>query len=145
MRRFHVLAAAALLVFHSPLEAADFAPWSSFELQQHCLEYTDASQSADSLLCAAYLRGFIEGSSKVQFLTDEVKSGRRESFDERAFRTRLGVRRDAKSLYCVDRSLSLSQFVAEMLAQLKERPPEEGPSASAVIYATLQRFHRCSA
>jgi hypothetical protein len=147
MRRHHVLTAAALLLLDSqltaPLSAADLAPWSGAELNRRCLAYGDAPQSPDSQSCAAYVRGFVDGSTLVHFQADPT-STLRESFSDRAFRTRLGVRRAAQPLYCVDSTVSLSQFVAQMLTHLQEHPRERDESASAVLYGTLMRFHRCS-
>lgn len=148
MRRHSVLTTAALLLlldsyFTTPLRAADLGPLSGIELHRRCLAYTDAPQSADSRSCAAYIHGFIDGSPQVQFYTDETAVHRRESFSDRALRTRLGLRPDPQPLYCVNDSVSLSKFIAQMLTHLDDHPPHEDMSASVVLYATLQRFHRC--
>ena len=146
--RHQVLTAAALLMLGSPLSAglsaADLAPWSGAELQRRCLLYEDAPESPDSLSCAAYVRGFVEGSTQIQFRAVTTNPSR-ESFSERAFRTRLGVQRAPQPVYCIDRTASLSRFVAQMLAHIEEHPTKGDVSAGAVLHATLLRFYRCTA
>lgn len=148
MRRDYVPTALALLLLGSQLTAragaAELAPWSGAELQRRCLAYADAPESPDSRSCAAYIRGFLDGSTEVQ-VRAATTSGRLETFDERALRTRLGVRRAPEPLYCVDGTLPLSRFIAQVLTHLEEHPPRDDVGANTVLYGTLLRFHRCRA
>lgn len=145
-RRYHMLTIAAMLLLTSqPSFPADLSPLSGSELHERCRAYASAPHSTEGRSCAAYIRGFIEGSTLVQLHTSETAVTQQESFSERAFRTRLGLRSSAQPLYCVDRTMSLSRFIMQMLAHLDERPRERDANAGDVLYSTLQRFYRCSA
>jgi hypothetical protein len=47
--------------------------------------------------------------------------------------------------YCVDGSLTVGNFIIQMLVQAERSVPRETEDASALIFSTLNRFHRCSA
>jgi hypothetical protein len=133
------------LILTTPLgaqvQAAEFAPLTSVELHELCLTYVDAPEGDEGQACAAYVRGFIEGSDRVVLRSDDQAHG--ESFSERAWRTRLGVPRPEPQ-YCLQKTLSLQAFISQLLAQAKRKPPEQDVSAQELLYATLSRFHRCS-
>jgi hypothetical protein len=124
-------------------DAAELAPLTSMELHELCLAYVHAPQSEEARACAAYVRGFIEGSDQVVLRNDATEEARRESFSERAWRTRLGTA-TPKPQYCLDESLPLRDFITQMLQQAEREPPMEDVSAEALLYGTLSRFHRCS-
>lgn len=125
------------------VQAAELAPLTSVELHELCLTYIDAPESDEGQACAAYVRGFIEGSDRVVLRSDEPAQAHAESFSERAWRTRLGVPRP-EPRYCLEETLSLQEFIAQLLAQAERKPPEQDVSAHELLYATLSRFHRCS-
>jgi hypothetical protein len=125
------------------LNAAELAPLTSVELHELCLAYVRAPKSEDARACAAYVRGFIEGSDQVVIRSVVAKELRRESYSERAWRTRLGMS-TPEPHYCLDKALSLRAFVTQVLMQAERKPPAKDMSASALLYATLSHFHRCS-
>jgi hypothetical protein len=133
------LMVAALL---ARVDAAELAPLTSVELYELCLAYGRAPESEEAQACAAYVRGFIEGSEQV-VLRNHDKEARPESFSERAWRTRLGAS-PPKPRYCLKARLPLREFIAQMLKQAEHNPPTEDSSADALLYGTLSRFHRCS-
>jgi Rap1a immunity proteins len=133
------LMVAALL---ARVDAAELAPLTSMELHELCVAYIRAPESEEAQACAAYVRGFIEGSEQV-VLRNHDEEARPESFSERAWRTRLGAN-PPKHRYCLKERLSLRQFIAQMLKQAERKPPTEDSSADALLYGTLSRFHRCS-
>jgi hypothetical protein len=138
---FRVLFALLSLVL-VPADATELAPLTSAELGELCGVYLESPESDQGRACSAYVRGFIEGSTKVVVREDsEIRS---ESFSERAWRTRLGIRSLPVPEYCVEKAISLRDFVVQLLEQAEHKPPAAEESASALLYATLSRFHRCS-
>jgi hypothetical protein len=141
------LHAGALLLLASILAmrhaAADLSPLTSVQLRELCQAYVHAQESEDAHSCAAYVRGFVEGSDRILLRPDEAKVTRRESFSERAWRTRLGIGAPAKPEYCLDDTVSLQELIGQLLLQAERTPPNEDMSASALLYGTLSRFHRC--
>jgi hypothetical protein len=127
--------------FLARVDAAELAPLTSMELHELCLAYIRAPESEEAQACAAYVRGFIEGSEQVVLRNnDEVRP---ESFSERAWRTRLGAT-PQKPRYCLKARLPLREFITQMLKQAERKPPTEDSSADALLYGTLSRLHRCS-
>ncbi len=135
-----LLLASILVMRHA---AADLAPLTSIELHELCRAYVHARQSADAHRCAAYVRGFVEGSGRILLRPDDAKVTRRESFSERAWRTRLGIRALSRPEYCLDDKVSLQELIAQVLSQAERTPAKEDVSASALLYGTLSRFHKC--
>lgn len=136
--RTRCIALSALMLLGTQGSGAELAPLSSAELHRICLAYTRSPESAEGVRCAAYVRGFVEGSSLVVLADEPTK---RETFTERAFRTRMGVLADPK--YCVNTSVTLNDFILQMLVQAEDKSPQESESASELLYRTLNRFHRC--
>jgi hypothetical protein len=124
------------------LHAAELEPLTSVELHALCQAYVHSPESEDARACAAYVRGFIEGSDEVIVRSEDAQHLPRESFSERAWRTRLGISR-SEPRYCLSATVSLQELIAQLLAQAERKPPAGDVSASALIYATLSRFHRC--
>jgi hypothetical protein len=149
MRRHRLLIVVALVLLDwrlaSQAGAADLAPLSSADLLKRCLHYIESPASAEGRSCGAYVRGFIEGSPKVVLLTEETNRRQRESFSERALRTRLGTLTIPDPDYCLNSKVSLREFITQMLGHAEVNPPEEHVSASALLYGTLSQFYRCSA
>jgi Rap1a immunity proteins len=127
----------------APLSATDLLPLSSAELHKRCLVFSESPQSEEGRACAAYVRGFIEGSDRIVLReSDPIVQQQSESFSERALRTRLG-RISPKPEYCLQSALSLQEFIAQMLAYAEDHPPASDASASVLLYGTLRRFYRC--
>jgi hypothetical protein len=125
------------------LFAADLAPLSAIELHERCRAYVDEPDSAKGRSCAAFVRGFIEGSPEIHYCANAWEKEQKESFSDRALRTRLGVRPHATPLYCLDSSVSLQNFIASIVSYIDEHPSPEGLTASDVLYGTLRRSYRC--
>jgi hypothetical protein len=126
------------------LLASDLAPLSSAQLHAQCLAYAAAPTSTEGQLCSAYLRAFIEGSDRVQY--DPAKEqDPDESFTERALRTRYGGPTAVRPQYCVNSSVTVDDLIIQLLVQADSHLPDESRAAASLIYATLNRFHRCGA
>lgn len=135
-----LLLASILTMRHA---GADLAPLTSIELHQLCLAYMHEPDSEDAQACAGYVRGFVEGSDRVLLRADETKVSRRESFSDRALRTRLGIGAPPRPEYCLDDTVTLQKIVEQLVLHAERAPPKENVSASALLYGTLSRFHRC--
>jgi len=130
--------------FAAQLHAAELGPEpiTGVELLALCQVYVHSPESADGRACAAYVRGFIDGSDEVILLAQDPQQPR-ESFGERAWRTRLGISKPPPR-FCLSAAVSLQDFAAQLLAQASRKFPAEDGSARALLYATLGRSHRCS-
>jgi hypothetical protein len=124
------------------LHAAELEPLTGVELLALCQAYVHSPERDDARACAAYVRGFIEGSDEVIVRADDAQQPPRESFSERAWRTRLGISAPAPR-YCLSAAVSLRDLVAQLLAQAGRKLPAEDVSARALLYAALSRSHRC--
>jgi hypothetical protein len=121
--------------------SAELAPLGAIELHRLCIGYAEDAEGIHGKACAAYIRGFIEGSALVRV---DLPAPPGESFTERAFRTRLG-NGNARARYCVDGSVTVAALVIQLLVQAEGSAPTESDTASDLIQATLNRFHRCRA
>jgi hypothetical protein len=119
----------------------DLQPFSSVDLHRACVAYLASPQGAEGARCDAYVRGFVEGSSKVVVQT--ATESQRSAFRERALRTRLGWPKDPRPTYCIDGATSIQQFVSQLVEEAAITPPLDNVDASALIVAMLQRHHVC--
>jgi hypothetical protein len=120
------------------LHAFEFV--SSAEVADRCRAYLQDVDSEDGRYCAAYVRGFIDGSALVVLKADPDST---ESFAQRAARTRLGRPLIVRPEYCIDASLGMTQLVQQIVAVADERPPREDVDAAVLLYATFDRYHKC--
>jgi hypothetical protein len=139
----HCLTLVLISSLFAKADAAELAPLSAAELHERCLGYALSAESKDGLICGTYVRGFIEGSEIVEL--EVVSPDRGETFTQRAFRTRVGGTRTVTPRYCVNSSVTLSQFIIQMLAQAESSPPSRDEGASVLLLGTLARYHLCSA
>lgn len=146
MRRIHLRAKWAivptLILLSGKGVATELEPLMATELRKECLAYVQFPDSIEGAVCSTYVRAFVEGSPLIVLAVEPSAS---ESFTQRALRTRLGSRNDIEPKYCVDPSLTLNDFVLQLLVQAEDKPVLEGESASELLYRTLNRFHRCEA
>lgn len=141
-RRSREIAAwtAAVLSATLPVDVDAFDLVSSARIAEQCRSYLKDPDSEDGRYCAAYVRGFIDGSAIVVVQTP---AGASESFGQRAARTRLGRPLIARPEYCIDSSIGLTRLVEQIVAVADERPPREDVDAAVLLYATFARFHKC--
>jgi hypothetical protein len=141
MKSYRVVIAAGFLLMCAALHssAQELISLTSSELRSLCLAYEAAPESSESRLCAAYIRGFIDGSESIQRV--EGESPQRESFSERAFRTRVGAQRASEPRYCLAATLPVSRFIGQLLLYLDES--RATADARTAILGTLGRFYPC--
>ena len=125
---------------------------STEELTLHCAVYGDDPDGEDGIFCVRYIQGFIDGA----VATDErvtynvaAEYGKKETFTERAIRTRVGSRlnRYGPSYYaefCLGDPVPLAEVVEVVVADLLKLESFEGRElARDVVYATLRREYPC--
>jgi len=141
--------AAASLLLASP--AADALPTLTVaELAKICSSQT-SSEEPDG--CSLYTQGFVDGAIATDprvavRITEEIEE--RESFTDRAFRTRLGQRLDRLGPsylagFCIGQPISaqaLSALVKTELALVRNRATDTDP-ARELIYRVLTREFPC--
>ncbi len=143
---------ALLLVTVYATEATAVEALSTEELVLHCAVYEDDPDGEDGIFCVRYVQGFIDGA----VATDErvtynvaAEYDKRESFTERAIRTRVGSRieRYGPSYYaefCLGDPVPLAEVVEVVVADLLSLESFEGREhARDVVYATLRREYPC--
>ena len=125
---------------------------STEELILHCAVYGDEPDGEDGIFCVRYIQGFIDGA----VATDErvtynvaAEYGKKETFTERAIRTRVGSRlnRYGPSYYaefCLGDPVPLAEVVEVVVADLLKLESFEGrEQARDVVYTTLRREYPC--
>ena len=122
----------------SPVNALELV--SSTQVADRCRAYLQDADSEGGRFCAAYVRGFIDGSAIVVLKPPPDAA---ESFAQRAARTRLGRPLIVRPEYCIDGSIGMTRLVEQIVAVADERPPREDADAAALLYATFARFHKC--
>jgi hypothetical protein len=134
------LAAAALLLAPAAGYALDYV--SSAQLADRCRAYVQDPKGENGRFCAAYVRGFIDGSPTVVIQASQ-SPGSEESFAQRAARTRLGRPVSARPEHCIDGSLPMKIIVEQIVALANESAPRDDVDASVLLYAAFDRFHQC--
>jgi hypothetical protein len=142
MNRIHRYIALAVLAGSTTAGAAELEPYSASELHGLCQAYLEAPDEAAGRACAAFLRGFIDGSPRV-VVHEEPSASERASFTERAIRTRLGRPKDPAPSYCIAGGTTLREFVTQLLTHARTHVPQPDVGAGALIMGTLDQFHRC--
>ena len=131
--------AVLVLTVTMPATVAALDLVSSAQIAKQCRAYQENPDSEDGRFCAAYVRGFIDGSAIVVLKAPD--SG--ETFAQRAARTRLGRPLITQPEYCIDSSIGMTRLIEQIVAVADERPPRDDVDASVLLYATLARFHQC--
>jgi hypothetical protein len=123
--------------FAAPAEAsAQIAPLSAAELYASCMAYRDEPGGGSA--CSAYIRGFLDGSRTSR---SADRGSPKESFHERALRTRAGSRYAGLMRYCLAAPVSLDQLVDALLTRPVVDP--DGTPASTAVHLSLRRIHDC--
>jgi hypothetical protein len=138
--RATALAAAVLLLSPAIGYALDYV--SSAQLADRCRAYVEDPKGENGRFCAAYVRGFIDGSPTVVIQASQ-SPGSEESFAQRAARTRLGRPVSARPEHCIDGSLPMKIIVEQIVALANESAPRDDVDASVLLYAAFDRFHQC--
>ena len=135
-----ILLASAVAMFLVAPAARSLDLTSGAQLIEWCQAYVDDWDSPGGRFCDAYLRGFVDGSPQVAI----QEPSERESFTQRATRTRLGRPVSASPKYCIASTTTVPDLVVQLLTHARDLPPQGDTDASVVIYAMLARYHPCA-
>ena len=127
---------------------------SALELGSHCALLADNPEGVDGQYCIRYIQGFIDGAIATDarvMLNAERNQNQKESFTERAIRTRMPSPADrtrAANLagFCLGDPLPLRDVVDVVVKDLNALTDtdEQAMPAMEVVYASLKRHYPCS-
>ena len=151
-----LLAVIALLSSAIPLtDAGAVEVLTADELASHCAAFPDDADSVDGQYCVRYIQGFIDGAVATDvrvMLNMEAEKDARETFTERAIRTRMIdrnsiLRAAGYAEFCLGDPVPLAEVVASVVADLDQRIKSADSSGSArdAVYESLRRNYPCEA
>ena len=124
------------------------------ELASHCVAFPDEIESVDGQYCVRYIQGFIDGAIATDvrvMLNMEAERDEKESFTERAIRTRMIDRNSQRRAsgyaeFCLGDPVPLAEVVGRVVADLNERMKALDSSGTArdVVYESLRRNYPCN-
>ena len=127
---------------------------SAEELASHCAEFHNDAEGVDGQYCVRYIQGFIDGAIATDvrvMLNMEAERDEKESFTERAIRTRMIDRNSQRRAsgyaeFCLGDPVPLAEVVGRVVADLNERMKALDSSGTArdVVYESLRRNYPCN-
>ena len=127
-------------------------PLTANELAQHCAVYPNQPESLDAQFCIRYIQGFIDGAVATDaqvMLNVEAEFERKETFSERAIRTR-NISRDRHKRaaryaeFCIGDPIQLKEIVGTVVSTIQKRKKRaESILARAVVYGALRKNYPC--
>ena len=126
-------------------------PLPSAAFIDYCETYDANPEDADGLRCAIYIQGFLDGA----VATDErvarnvaEEYERRESFTDRAARTRLGpvlarTSVSAYAEYCLGDPVPVQEVIERVLEFVRTHPSGGEMPARDLVYAALRTHYPC--
>ena len=146
-------ATGAAALFLTTQGASAVEPLSAQELGLHCAAYPDEEESTDGQYCIRYIQGFIDGAVATDvrvMLNVEADNGRKETFMERAFRTRHGSRAQLDKAahyaeFCLGEPVPLREIVGKVVWDLLEHDDGilDGILARTLVYKSLRTHYPC--
>ena len=108
----------SVAVFFAVPAGAVGPPVPSAVLVDRCRELAADQQSEGARFCDSYVRGYLAGLRSAGWLTITPETPSRESFSDRAWRTRLGprVRATVAPRICLPEGTPLQALVTQLLA-----------------------------
>ena len=126
---------------------------STEELVSHCDKYNDETAEKDRIFCVRYIQGFIDGAVATdQRVAENIikEYEAKESFSQRAVRTRIGSRLDryGSSVYaefCLGDPIPLRQVVETIVKAMENRElVAANPLARNLVYRVLRQQYPCT-
>jgi len=146
--RLVLLVRAAVLlcgVAFTPVAAAVGEVLPAAVLVERCRGFADDLESVAARHCDSYLRGYLAGARSGGWLSLHSDQGPRETFSERAWRTRLGrATRSPSPQSCLPEGTPMHELVAKLLAYADTRASLEGMSAPHLLEDMLRAVYPCS-
>ena len=144
---------AVVFSLYPALDAGAVEVLSAEELASHCVAFPQDSDGIDGQYCIRYIQGFIDGAiaTDVRVMLN-VEAERKESFSERAIRTRapdrnLQRRAAGYAEFCLGDPVPLVEVVTKVVGDLNERLKalDTAGTARDVVYESLRRHYPCEA
>ena len=142
----NVLAASGL--FFMTGYASALAPLSVEELNDLCENYKTAPAKGESVQCARYIKGFIDGVKSIRPSVVQAQAeDEKLSFTERAIATRIGSRtghyvKKSDGPFCLGNDYSLKSVVKNVATEIQSAEPKK-PALAAVEQA-LRKNYPCT-
>ncbi len=137
----------------SPQQVFAVEPLSAQELAIHCKDYPAKPKSSDAQFCLRYIQGFIDGAIATDpqvLINVEAELKRKETFTERAIRTRKTSRMDTDEQatryaeFCLGKSVPLREVVTKVAQHTQTRGKiKKGIQARAIVYGALRHHYPC--
>ncbi|MCB1683789.1 MAG: Rap1a/Tai family immunity protein [Pseudomonadales bacterium] len=131
-------------------EAYAVPPLLASEFARDCAIREDGQAATER--CELYISGFLDGAVATdervaQNVAKELE--RKETFTERALRTRVGERilRHGPSVYaeyCIGEPVPVAEVIELLQREISEKPPEQDDLARDTMYTLLRKHYPCS-
>jgi hypothetical protein len=142
------IALAAIFVYATsayPQDSRMSTEMSAEELYERCVSYRTNPQNEQGSVCAAYVKGFLQATSLLSSSEVEEDQLEKESWTDRAARTRLGARALARaSSACDAGEPDVDQFVANLIAYIDANPSAARSTAEQAIEETWLLHYACA-
>jgi hypothetical protein len=127
-------------------------PLSTEELLSHCKYYPEEGYEADRIFCVRYIQGFIDGAvatdeNVMRNVSEQYED--RESFSERASRTRIGSRlklygATVYAEFCLGAPVPLKEVVEHVVEDARnEELVASYDLARDLVYYSLRDHYPC--
>jgi len=147
IKLFCTISILALLVGVNKVNAVE--PLSATELASHCKVFPEQAESIDGQYCIRYIQGFIDGAVATDervLINIEAELEKKESYSERATRTRAFSLRDRAARYaefCLGDPISLYEVVTRVVGDFKKSELAADAMARTVVYTSLRKHYPC--
>jgi len=126
-------------------------PLTTIELASHCSHYTKKPKSVDAFFCIRYIQGFIDGAIATDKKVAEnavTKLDKKETFSERAIRTRIARSKNYSPTYyaefCLGTPVPLKSVVDKIITNFNNRKYNSNDTtARDAVYYILRKEYPC--
>lgn len=124
-------------------------PLSLKEFNYLCRDYSKHTQQSESLQCARYIKGFIDGAVAADSGVKQAQNPKKaaSSFSDRAIKTRIGNRmklssNNDSSHFCLGDPISIANVIETVTKHIKEN--NRDLSARSAVIKILKDNYPCS-
>lgn len=126
-----------------PLGGVDAQALPGTQLREYCVAYRNNPRSAAGQFCVAYVRGFLDAATGASPETRSDGEATRESWTQRAWRTRVGAVRRNDMHGCLSTVVTPDQVITELLAQSTLNAGYRDTEAPRLLMHALRRLNAC--
>ena len=136
----------ALMISVKPIMAVE--PLTVKELSDLCKSHTKDPNTSESLQCARYIKGFIDGAIAIDFrIASHIQKEEDPTLAERAIETRIRSRlhrfsKPENNDFCLGRPLPLEEIIQKVTQNILIETKEDKPALYSV-YKTLRTHYPC--